>query len=217
MKTSLQIALAGVVLAGFAASGVSLVALTHQATAQRIAANERWAMLHKMHAILPDDRFDNDILNDYVLVHDRDLLGADPIRVYRARKQGKPAALILTPVVPSGYGGPIDLLVSVYTDGTLGGVRVLEHHETPGLGDRIDEDKSDWILGFTGKSLGNPPESQWKVKKDGGVFDQFTGATITPRSVVKAVKNALIYVKQHQKALFSAPSAATKEEANRHE
>ncbi len=217
MKTSLQVGIAGLVLAAFAAIGVTLVALTHHATAERIAANERWAMLHKMHAILPDERFDNDIINDYIEVHDPDLLGVDPIRVYRARKKGKPVALILTPVVPNGYGGPIDLLMAVYTDGTLGGVRVLEHHETPGLGDRIDEAKSDWILGFAGKSLGKPPASKWKVKKDGGVFDQFTGATITPRAVVGAVKKALIYVKQHQQALFAAPSEAPAAQEGKHE
>jgi electron transport complex protein RnfG len=118
-------------------------------------------------------------------------------------------AVILNPVVPDGYAGPILLLVSVKTDGTLGGVRVLEHHETPGLGDKIDDRKSDWIKEqFDGKGLGNPAEERWLVKRDGGDFDQFTGATITPRSIVEAVKNALKFVAQEGNALYARPSIA---------
>jgi Na+-translocating ferredoxin:NAD+ oxidoreductase subunit G len=105
-------------------------------------------------------------------------------------------------VVPDGYAGPIQLLVSVLRDGTVGGVRVLFHHETPGLGDKIEERKSDWVLSFDGKSLSNPTLEGWAVKRDGGEFDQFTGATITPRAIVQAVKNTLIYVQQQGDALF---------------
>jgi electron transport complex protein RnfG len=113
----------------------------------------------------------------------------------------------MNPVVPDGYAGPIRLLISVKTDGTLGGVRVLDHHETPGLGDKIDERKSDWIKDqFDGKALGNPAEERWLVKRDGGDFDQFTGATITPRSIVKAVKNALKFVEREGSSLYARPS-----------
>ena len=128
--------------------------------------------------------------------------GLKPVTVYRARKSGKPFAAVFSTVAPDGYSGEIRLLVAVKADGSLAGVRVLEHKETPGLGDLIDESKSRWILGFDGLSLGNPPEKQWKVKRDGGSFDQFTGATVTPRAVVEAVKNILSFFKANQEKVF---------------
>ncbi|RMD69774.1 MAG: electron transport complex subunit RsxG [Gammaproteobacteria bacterium] len=192
-----------VLLAAFGVVGASLVAITYESTKARIAENERQALLKKLHAILPEDRYDNDLLKDTVKVTAPDFLGTDePVTVYRARKQGKPVAVLFTVVAPDGYGGPIKLLVGIYADGTLAGVRVLSHKETPGLGDAIDERRSDWILRFTGLSLKNPPPEQWKVRKDGGAFDQFTGATITPRAVVKAVFKALQYYQYHRDALW---------------
>ncbi len=140
---------------------------------------------------------------DRIEVSDRERLGADRTVVYRARQGDRPAGVVLTPVVPDGYAGPIRLLVAVLPDGTLGGVRVLSHKETPGLGDKIEEAKSHWVLDFAGKSLDDPPPARWKVRRDGGDFDQFTGATITPRSVVKAVKNALLYVRDKGDALYA--------------
>ncbi len=95
------------------------------------------------------------------------------------------------------------MLVGIYNDGTLAGVRVINHKETPGLGDKIDASRSDWIKQFEGLSLENPSSAKWKVKKDGGAFDQFTGATITPRAVVRAVKGSLEYFKNHREALFA--------------
>ena len=114
-----------------------------------------------------------------------------------------PVAVVLALIAPDGYGGPIKLLVGINADGSLAGVRVVNHHETPGLGDAIDTRRSNWILGFTGRSLGDPSPAQWAVRKDGGVFDQFTGATITPRAVVKAVKRALVYFEAHRDTLFA--------------
>ena len=111
-------------------------------------------------------------------------------------------AAVLTAVAPEGYGGGIRLLVAINYDGTLAGVRVLSHHETPGLGDKIEAERSDWILQFEGLSLENPAPRNWRVKKDGGRFDQFTGATITPRAVVAAVYDALVYFEAHREALF---------------
>jgi electron transport complex protein RnfG len=203
------------ILGAFAVGGVGLVAVTHDLTEARIAANERAAMLSKVQAIIPADRMDNDPLADRIEVSDPDLLGTKLTNVYRARSGGEPVAVILNPVVPSGYSGPIKLLVSVLSDGTLGGVRVLSHQETPGLGDRIEESKSDWIDGFVGKSLGNPPEDKWKVKRDGGEFDQFTGATITPRAIVKAVKDALLFVQQQGDGLYDQPALATAPETKK--
>jgi len=209
-KTPIFIAAA--ILGAFAAGGVGLVAITHELTGERIAANERAAMLDKVGAIIPAGRMDNDPITDRIEVSNPDLLGSAATSVYRVRSGGEPVAVILDPMVPDGYAGPIKLLVSVLGDGTLGGVRVLAHHETPGLGDLIEEAKSDWILGFSGKSLGNPPVEKWKVKRDGGAFDQFTGATITPRAIVKAVKGALQYVRDQGDILYRQPAVATASE-----
>ncbi len=200
---------AGLILGAFAVAGVGLVAVTHALTLERTAANERAATLRKVAGVIPPEYMDNDPLQDLIEVSDPDLLGGETTRVYRIRGDGKPLAVVLDPIVPYGYMGPIKLLVSVLTDGTLGGVRVLAHRETPGLGDKIELAKSDWVLGFNGKSLKNPPEAKWRVKRDGGVFDQFAGATITPRAIVGAVKNTLRFVEQRGTSLYDRPASAT--------
>lgn len=202
--TKHPILIAGALLAMFTGAGTGLVALTHEHTAERIAANERLALLGSFAVLVPPASVDNDMATDLILVHRPDRLGAETTRVYRGRLQGEPVAAILDPIVPDGYAGPIKLLVAVRRDGTLGGVRVISHKETPGLGDRIDEAKSGWLYSFNDKSLANPALEAGKVKKDGGVFDQFTGATITPRSIVKAVKNTLLYVQEQGDNLFVA-------------
>ncbi|KRT56362.1 electron transport complex subunit RsxG [endosymbiont of Ridgeia piscesae] len=200
--TKHPVVIAGFVLAMFAVAGTALVSFTHQATKARIASNERQALLRSLTTLVPAASIDNDIISDVMTVSDPELLGSENTTVYRGRSGGQPVAVVLTPVVPNGYSGPIKLLVAVRYDGTLGGVRIISHKETPGLGDKIEESRSDWIYSFTGKSLNNPPKAQWGVKKDGGVFDQFTGATITPRSIVAAVKKSLLYVQQHQQQLY---------------
>ena len=205
MKT-VPILIAGLVLGAFAVVGVALVAVTHAATAERIASNDRMTMLKKLEAIVPAGSIGNDPIADRIEVQSQDLLGAASTNVYRVRKDGEPVALVLNPIVPDGYAGPIKLLVAVMKDGTLGGVRVVSHHETPGLGDKIEEQRSDWVLGFTGKSLSNPTEDKWKVKRDGGVYDQFTGATISPRSIVKAVANTLRFVQAQGDGLYTQPA-----------
>ena len=206
--SKVPILVASFILGAFAVGGVGLVAITHELTHERIAANERAAMLREVAAIIPTQRMDNDPLQDLIEVSEPDLLGSESTRVYRIRGGGKPVAVVLNPIVPNGYAGPIKLLVSVLADGTLGGVRVLAHRETPGLGDKIELAKSNWVLGFNGRSLDNPPEEKWAVKRDGGVFDQFTGATITPRSIVDAVKNTLLFVRQQGAALYEMPAIA---------
>lgn len=200
--------LAALVLGSFAAAGVSLVATTHAAMDRRILENARMAMQRKLESIVPKGRYDNDPLTDLILVSSPELLGTTETQVYRVRQGDQPVALILNPVVPNGYAGPIELLVSVLHDGTVGGVRVLRHHETPGLGDQIEEAKSDWVLSFDGKSLSQPPADDWGVRRDGGAFDQFTGATITPRAIVAAVKNTLLYVQTQGEQLYSTPTLA---------
>lgn len=194
--------IAGLLLAMFAVGGSGLVAFTYDQTAQRIKDNEREALLKNLHALVPEQSINNDIVADVVTVSSPDMLGGETIQVYRGRMDGKPVAAVFTTTVPDGYSGPIKLLVAVNQDNTLGGVRVVSHKETPGLGDKIEEEKSNWIYDFQGKSLTNPDISRWKVKRDGGDFDQFTGATITPRSIVQAVKNTLVYYKDNANKLF---------------
>lgn len=200
----------GLVLALFAVIGTGIVAYTFEQSRGRIAANESAALLEKLQVLIPAAEHDNDMLADKIEVTGRALLGSmKPVTVYRARKAGQPVAAVFTPVVaPDGYSGPIKLLVAVQYDGTLAGVRVIAHRETPGLGDPIEETRSDWILKFTGHSLADPQPDKWKVKKDGGVFDQFTGATITPRAVVKAVYNCLQYFAANRDRLFISQAAA---------
>ena len=201
------ITLAGIILFLFAVAGVGLVAVVHEQTKERIIANEREALLKQLNALVPAHTIDNDIVSDLVTVSDPDRLGGKETQVYLGRKAGRPVAAVFTSIVPDGYSGPIKMLVAVRTDGSLGGVRVASHKETPGLGDKVEEQKSDWIHSFVDKSLDNPLSAKWKVKKDGGVFDQFTGATVTPRSIVLAVKNTLVYFRDHGASLFQNPGA----------
>lgn len=194
----------GALLAVFAVAGTALVALTWQETAPRIAENQRHVLAGRLHEILPADAHDNDLLDNAITVTAPELLGtSEAVTVYRAYRNGKPVAALFTSVAPDGYSGPIRLLVGVHADGRVAGVRILSHRETPGLGDPIEIERSDWITGFNGMALGNPKLEQWDVKRHGGVFDQFTGATITPRAVVRAVRNTLIYFEQNRDRLFA--------------
>jgi len=188
MKYMLRTAL---LLAIFAVLGTSLVALTFKATEQPIAESQRAALLRKLHALVPDHVHDNDLFSDVIKVRDPRLGSNQPMRVFRARLKGQPVAVVIEAVAPEGYGGNISLLIAIRHDGELLGVRVTQHRETPGLGDAIDEERSNWIHSFAGHSLQNPSPDGWRVKRDGGEFDQFTGATITPRAVVKAVYSTL--------------------------
>jgi electron transport complex protein RnfG len=197
--------ISGFLLALFAAVGTAGVAFVHDNALPHINAAQKTQLLGTLHQFIPPETHDNDMFSDTIEVHDSELLGtSDAITVYRARKNDEPVAVVLTTVAPDGYSGDINLLIGILYDGTIAGVRVISHHETPGLGDRIEASRSSWIDSFTGRSLQNPAEEQWHVKKDGGQFDQFTGATITPRAVVKAVANTLRYYQKHRDELFVA-------------
>lgn len=202
---------AAAVLGLFSVLGLGLVALVHDRTKPQIAANERAVLLANLQALVPADSFDNDLPADTVAAADPALGTDQPVTVYRARKNGRPVAAVLSPVAPDGYNGAIRLLVAVRVDGTLAGVRVLAHRETPGLGDPIDLAKSGWLLDFDGRSLDDPPESRWAVKRDGGDFDQFTGATITPRAAVKAVYRTLVFFRSNRERLFEAAAGSSLE------
>lgn len=201
--------ISAILLALFAIAGTGLVVITHTTTAERIADNERQALLRSLYALIPADQLDNDIANDVVQVSDPLLDSKRPVNVYRARLGRAPVAAVLNPIAPDGYGGAIKLLVAIRLDGTLAGVRVVTHKETPGLGDAIEAERSDWIRRFDNRHLDDPNAQGWAVRKDGGQFDQFTGATITPRAVVKAVYNTLRYYQAHREALFASPEATT--------
>ncbi|NOY65802.1 MAG: electron transport complex subunit RsxG [Gammaproteobacteria bacterium] len=200
----------GILLAFFALIGTGLLSFTHEMTRDKIIAVEREALQKSLHKIINPDMHDNELYTDTITVTDRALLGSkEPVTVYRARMQGKNVAVVFSSIAPDGYNGTIKLLVGILKNGTLSGVRIVTHRETPGLGDAIEAERSDWILGFNEKSLTKPDISKWKVKKDGGAFDQFTGATITPRAIVKAVKNTLLYYQTHQQEVFTATTVQT--------
>ena len=198
-----DILLSGLFLWLFAVAGTTLVALTEYSSNDAIVENEKRVLLRNLHALLPPQELDNDLATDTMLLPPSPLLGTDEDSiVYRARRGGEPVAAIFNSVAPNGYSGRIHLLVGIYLDGSLAGVRVVKHAETPGLGDAIEVRKSPWITGFDGKSLDNPDSEGWLVKRDGGEFDQFTGATITPRAVVAAVRNALLYYRDNADMIF---------------
>jgi len=190
------------VLGLFAIGTVGSVALLQQGTAERIAAAEREAQVRALAEILPAGSYDNHLLDNRIELDARELGHRSAQSAYLALKGGQPSALILPVTAPDGYSGAIHLLVGIFADGRLAGVRVLGHKETPGLGDKIELAKSDWVRSFEGKSLSNPGEERWAVKKDRGDFDQFAGATITPRAVVKAVHGALRYFDTHRAQLL---------------
>lgn len=190
------------VLGLFAIGTVGSVALLQQGTATRIAAAEREAQVRALAEILPSGSYDNHLLDNRIELNAPELGHRSPQSAYLALKGEQPSALILPVTAPDGYSGAIHLLVGIFADGRLAGVRVLSHRETPGLGDKIELAKSDWVRSFEGKSLSNPGEDGWAVKKDRGEFDQFAGATITPRAVVKAVHGALRYFDKHRAQLL---------------
>lgn len=205
MNHSKQILTTGLLLMLFAIVGSSLVGATFESTKEKIADNERRAMLRTLNNILPSGSYNNDLINDTLLLHPDGRIGqTERATAYLAKKDNELTAIILPVIAPDGYSGAIKLLVGIRADGTLAGVRVIRHKETPGLGDAIETKRSDWILGFNNRSLSNPDTRGWQVKRDGGEFDQLTGATITPRAIVKAVHLSLIYFDRNKPYLMKA-------------
>jgi electron transport complex protein RnfG len=195
----------GITLAVFALTTLSLCMITHWASAPHIEENQRQARARTLTQVFPKTQFDNDLLTDTLTLPGAALRYPSPVTGHPARLQGHTTGLIFPIAATEGYGGTIHLLVGITTGGVLTGVRVLPPHpETPGLGDKIETRKSDWIRQFRGKSLANTPENDWSVTKDGGVFDSFTGATITPRAVIKGVHEALLFFDANHEQLLSA-------------
>ena len=198
----------GALLALIAAGGVALLAGADLLTRDLIAAQEARLVREQLAQVLPADSYDNDPRTDRISISDPVALGqAGPVPVFRARRGGEPVAVVMEVTAPDGYNGDIRLLVGIWFDGTISGVRVTRHRETPGLGDPIEARRSDWIDGFRGRSLTDPAAAGWAVRRDGGEFDQFTGATITPRAVVGAVHRALEYFAAHREEMFGEVSS----------
>jgi electron transport complex protein RnfG len=190
----------------FAVLTTNIIAGTYLGTRERIAEEQRKAEEKALLEIVPTARHNNSMLDDTIPVGPADALLGLRIekRAFVARMDGHPVAVILPATAADGYSGDIDLIVGINSDGSVAGVRALAHKETPGLGDKVDIKKSNWVLGFNGRSLDNPVPEQWAVKRDKGVFDQFTGATITPRAVTAAVKRSLEYFTANRERLLPA-------------
>jgi electron transport complex protein RnfG len=204
MRWLASIGLSGSVLAVFAAITSVAIGWTYLATKDQIDMEVRRAEARQLLEIFPPETHDNDIVDDgFELVADTPLLGIREARQgYRVRQNDRVIGVILPATARDGYSGDIRALVGVRNDGSVAGVRVVAHRETPGLGDKVDLRKSDWILGFDNRSLSQPDLRGWNVEKDGGVFDQFTGATVTPRAVILATRRALEYARLNAETLF---------------
>jgi electron transport complex protein RnfG len=206
-----RLAFHGLMLGAVALIASAALAIGNRYTApdikQRYAEDTRTSLQQ----VIPAALHDNDMLKDTLAVTGPD---GQPIRVYLATRDGRIAAVAFQQV-GQGYGGAINLMLGIDASGKLLGVRVISHSETPGLGDKIELSKTHWILGFNGLSLSNTPESDWHVKKDGGRFDQFSGATITPRGVVKAVHAGLEFFARHRDQLIHDVAAAPPTEGDK--
>jgi len=196
-KLAYQSLMPGFMLGLVALLASGALALASMATNGPIAAAEQNDLRRSLSEVLPEGYADNNFIDDTVT------LGHDgvPVTVYRARKDGVAKAAMFK-VSGYGYSSDVQIMMAVGVDGRILGVRVLKHAETPGLGDKIEITKSKWILGFNGRSLEDPVEARWAVKKDGGDFDQLTGATITPRAVVKAVKGGLLFFEANRQQML---------------
>jgi electron transport complex protein RnfG len=215
MKTAILSMLRSAASLGLVAVvGTTLLSGVNRLTAPRIAEQERRVVLEQLGQIVRPDRYDNALQDDWFTFADEaHFPQGQQVAAYRARRGGQPVAVILRFAAVDGYNGPIGLLLGIEADGRVAGVRVTSHRETPGLGDAIEADRSDWVLAFDGTSLDNPAAPGWTVRRDGGAFDQFTGATITPRAVVKAVHLALEYHERNRDILYDTAAQATRGEA----
>ena len=198
----------GLTLAAMAAICTLLVAATYQLTAERIAANERAWLERSLEPALSGVFFEGSVTESKLVIPPpHDLPGNDTAIIYRVFAEGAPVAALFAVTARDGYSGPIRILVGAGIDGSVTGVRIVEHRETPGLGDRIDQSRSDWVYQFDGRSLADPVEARWLLEVDGGEFDQLTGASVTPRAVIKAIRDTLIYFDAHRDEIFTLPAS----------
>ncbi|GAB0112259.1 electron transport complex subunit RsxG [Pseudoalteromonas sp. SR43-6] len=203
----------GAILTAFALATTGLVASINALTADKIAEQEQLQLTAQLQEVLDPKSYDNQLSQDCVVITDEKLGPYANQVIYRARKNNKPVAVVIRHVTPNGYSGDINLLTAVLSDGTIAGVRTTKHEETPGLGDKVEVKKSLWITTFKSLTVEGEEDARWAVKKDGGQFDQFTGATITPRAVVGSVKNAVLFAQTNFDDIFAAPNAECMEVA----
>lgn len=185
-----------------ALAGTTLLIFTYYMTHNEIAENERAARLHILDSVMPLS-YNNNFYDDVIRIENTGISDRmHPLNVFRARHNDKPIGIVFIPVRAKGYSGNIDLIIGMDFDGTLLGVRALRHKESKGLGDQIDHTKSNWINLFTNLSLTNTPLTDWAVTEDGGKIDQISGATITSRGVIGAVRKSLEYYQTNRDDLY---------------
>lgn len=193
----------GMTLALIAAICTSLVAATYQATHERIAANEKALLEQSLQPALSGLFFDSGVSESRLVIEPpHELPGNDAAVIYRVFAEGEPVAALFAVTARDGFSGPIRVLVGVEYDGTITGIRILQHRETPGLGDKIESARSDWVFQFDGRRMGDPVAAGWAITEDGGEFDQLTGASVTPRAVIKAIRDTLIYFDANRDDVF---------------
>ncbi|MBL0711371.1 MAG: electron transport complex subunit RsxG [Colwellia sp.] len=215
------------ILALFAIVCTLIVGLVNELTKDKIKEQAQLQLLNTLHSIIEPSRYDNDITKDCVSFRITDINTTDHNAAahneqakskiqtaYIARKADEVIAIAMTNTAPDGYNGNIDLIVAINMDNKISGVRVLNHKETPGLGDKVELRKSDWVTSFTNKEIESDTDKRWAVAKDNGMFDQFTGATITPRAVVKSIKQTLLYFKANKQTLLTRPNACMSNNEN---
>ncbi len=194
----------GITLAVIAAICTALVALTYRLTAERIVANEQAWLERSLQPALSGLFYDSGVTESKIIIPPpHELPGSEAAIIYRVYAEGAPVAALFVVSARDGYAGPIRILVGIDTMGVVTGVHVLEHRETPGLGDRIESTKSDWVKQFNGHSLLDPEPTGWAIKGDGGQYDQLTGASVTPRAIIKAIKETLLYFEAHSEEIFA--------------
>jgi len=201
----------GMTLAIIAAICTALVATTHHSTADRIVANQQAMIERSLQPALSGTFYDSGILKSKLILQPpHGLPGSGAAIIYRVFAATDPAAALFVVSARDGFSGAIRLLIGIDIDGFVTGVRVLEHRETPGLGDKIESTRTNWILQFDGHSLGKPDVAHWAIHSDGGQFDQLTGASITPRAVINAIRDTLLYFDANRDEIFSAPATGDK-------
>lgn len=190
-------------LAAFAGSAAVLLYVIYQFAQPAQQQNQQKALLLQLNTLVAAEHYNNALTQDKLTLSIPALSAKKPVTIYRARQDNQPVASLLTVTAHNGYSGDIHLLVGIWADNRLAGVRVLAHKETPGLGDYIEAERDEWIHQFRDKSYQTTPQSRWKVKKDGGDFSYRTGATITPRAIVSTVEKTLAWVSQHQDEVYA--------------
>jgi electron transport complex protein RnfG len=205
----------GLTLAVVAAICTALVAMTFTLTKDRIVANEKAWLERNLQPALSGLFFDSGITEAKLTIPAPHALpGTDDATIYRVYAEDAPVAALFVVSARDGYSGPIRLLVGIDAEGTVTAIQVLEHRETPGLGDQVESGKSDWAEQFVGRSLTDPAPDGWEIKRDGGEFDQLTGATVTPRAIVNAVRETLLYFAANKASVFAAGGPAPQAEGN---